>query len=205
MSSGPSREEREAQARLQQQQAQAAQQQQQFFTQAAAPDPLAERLRASRMSWLDATEGKNGPLDVSKLEGMAPYLDLYNRGRARREGERQGIGVLQMGVQGSNPELAARIAEQHDSERQQESAGAFENAFRMRDSEMRDSIMPLIGMKSSKDLSLAGLASGNANSARDAYLTMLLKPKKPPFWQSALMGGLGAVGGMFSGRYGGSD
>jgi hypothetical protein len=203
MSSGPSSEERRQQQLLQQQQQQALAQQNQFFTQAAEKDPLAERLRASRMSWLDATEGKNGPFDVGKLEGMAPYLDLYNRARAKREGERVGVGALKMGLDASSPELAARIAEQRDTERQQDAAGGLENAFRAKDSEMRESVMPLINQKASKDLSLAGLASGNSNAAQDRYLAMLLRPKKRPFWQSMLTGGLGAVGSIFAGR--GSD
>jgi hypothetical protein len=181
---------------LRQQQQQALTQQQQFFTQAAAPDPLTERLRASRLEWLDATEGRSGPLDVSKLKGMAPYLDLYNRGRAKREGERVGIGALQMGVQGQNPELAARIAEQRSTEREQESAGAFENAFRLKNAEMTDSVMPLIGMQTSKDMGLASLASGNSNAAQDRYLQYLLRPRRQPFWQQALMGGMQAGAGM---------
>jgi hypothetical protein len=192
MGGGPSREEQRQQQLLQQQQQQALTQQNQFFTQAATPDPLAERMRTSRLKWLDDTEGKNGPLDVGKLEGMAPYLDLYNRARAKREGERVGIGALKMGLDASSPELAARIAEQRDTERQQEAAGGLENAFRTKDAEMKDSVMPLIGMRQQKDMGLASLASSNSNSARDAYLQMLLRPKKTPFWQSMLAGGMQA-------------
>lgn len=189
MGGGPSREERQAQADLERRNREALAQQNQFFQQAAAPDPLAERRRAATLKWLDDTEGKNGPLDVSKLEGMAPYLDLYNRGRARREGERVGIGALQMGVNASSPDLAARIAEQRQGEREQEAAGNLENAFRMKDSEMKDSIMPLIGMKQSKDMGLASLASNNYGSSRDAYMQMLLRPKKQPFWQQMMLAG----------------
>jgi hypothetical protein len=190
MGGGPSRSEREAEERLRQQQAASLQQQNQFFAQAAEKDPLAERMRESRLKWLDATEGRSGPLDVSKLEGMAPYLDLYNRGRARREGERVGIGALKMGLDASSPELASRIAEQHDTERQQEAAGGLENAFRMKDAEMKDSVMPLMNYQHDRGMGLASLASGNARSAQDAYLQMLLRPKKQPFWQQMVMGGL---------------
>lgn len=196
MGGGPSREERAAQESLRLQQQQAAQQQQQFFQQAAAPDPLAERMRASRLEWLDQTEGKNGPLDVSKLDGMAPYLDLYNRGRAKREGERVGIGALQMGVEGQNPELAARIAEQRSTEREQDAAGAFENAFRMKDAEMKDSVMPLMGYQQDRGMGLASLASSNSNSAQDRYLQMLTRPRQRPFWQQMLISGAQTAGSM---------
>lgn len=195
MGGGPSREERAQTAALQRQQQQALETQNRLMTQAETPDPLAERLRAQRMSWLDATEGRNGPVDVTKLEGMAPYLDLYNRGRAKREGERQGIGVLQMGVNASNPDLAARIAEQRGAEREQEAAGAFSNAYNMKDAEMRGSIMPLLGLQQNRDLGLAGLSSSNYNNATDQYLRLLTRPRQPSMWGSILGGALNA-GGM---------
>lgn len=198
MGGGPSRSEREAQAALQRQQQQALETQNRLMTQAETPDPLAERLRTQRMLWLDATEGKNGPVDVTKLEGMAPYLDLYNRGRAKREGERQGIGLLRMGVNASNPDLAARLAEQRGAEREQEAAGAFSNAYNMKDAEMRESIMPLLGLQQNRDMGLAGLSSSNYNNATDQYVRMLNRPRQPSIWGSILGGALGAAGSIGS-------
>lgn len=192
MGGGPSREEREASARLQRQQADALATQNRLLTRAETPDPLAERIRQSHTSWLDAVEGRSGPFNVETLPGMAPYLDLWNRSRSRREGERMGTGALRLGAANQNPEIAARIAEQKQVEREQEAGGNLENTFRLKDAEVRGSVLPLLGLQQSRDLGLAGIGSSNYTNATNAYLQFLTRQRTPSFWSQLALGSLQA-------------
>lgn len=162
---------------------------------AAAPSPLETAYDKERMGWLDQTSGKEGPIDVTKLRGMGPSLGLYNSASQRQQGERMGIGALRLGAEGANPGLSQLLRQQSDDQRQQEASGGLENAYRMKDAEMRGSIMPLLGLQQNRTMGLAGMASGNSNQASERYTNF--KPA-PSFWQQMLMGGIGAAGQLGS-------
>lgn len=196
MGGGPSREERDYQSRLREREASAVETQNRLMERAEKPDELAERIRGTRMKWLDAVEGKAGPFDVTKLEPMAPYLNLWNRSRTRRDGARMGTGALRLGVANQNPEIAARISSQQEIEREQEAGGALQGAFNLKNAEMTESLMPLMSLQQSRDLSLAGMGSNNVASATDAYAQWLSRPKPRSFWSELALGGVGAAGNM---------
>lgn len=193
MGGGPSREEREEQRRLADERARAAAREERLIAVAERPDPLAERVRSSRMSWLDAVEGKNGPVDVTKMEAMAPYLDLWNRSRARRDGERMGTGALRLGAANQNPEIGARIDEANQLTREQDAAGELQNAFNMKDAEMRQSVMPLLGLQQSRDMGMAGLGVQSGQNAQSAYAQWLNRPRQRSPWLDLAFGGLNAA------------
>ncbi len=196
MGGGPSREERAEQQRLADERTRAAAREERLLAVAEKPDPLAERVRSSRMSWLDSVEGKNGPVDVTKIEAMAPYLDLWNKSRSRRDGERMGTGALRLGAANQNPEIAARISEQRQTEREQEAGGNLENAFRLKDAEMRESYMPLMGLQQSRDLGAAGFGVQASQNATSAYGQWLSRPQRPSFWGQLALGGLSAASNL---------
>ena len=170
------------------------------ITTASVPTPLESAYDKERLDWMNATSGKDGPLDVTKLPGMGPSLGLYNSASQRQQGERMGLGALRLGQDGSNPMLGQLLRSQQDDERQQAAAGGLENAYRMKDAEMRGSIMPLLGLQQNRTLGLAGIQSGNANQASDRYTSF--RPA-PSFWSQLLMTGIGAagqVGAAYAGR-----
>lgn len=191
---GPSQAEREEQERLRQLQAQQLTQQQQYMATAAAPDPLAEALRKEDLDFLNFEQSKGADFDITKAPGMAANLDLFNRAKSKREGERMGIGVLQLGMNAANPELAARIGEQRQTEREQEAAGGLENAYNMRRAEVHGSVLPLVNQRQNQTMGLAGLSSNNANFATDAYTRFLTRPRRTPFWQQLLLSGAQGAG-----------
>jgi hypothetical protein len=157
------------------------------MTVAAAPTPLESAYDKERLDWMDQTSGKAGPLDISTLKGMGPSLGLYNAASQRQQGERMGLGALRLGEQGSNPMLGQLLRSQQEDERQQAAAGGLENAYRMKDAEMRGSIMPLLGLQQNRTMGLAGMTSGNAANATGQWASF--RPA-PSFWQQLLMAGV---------------
>lgn len=207
MGGGPSRDEREAQRRLDEQnrrleeeRRQAQAQATQFITLANQEDPLEARLRERDMKWFDWEEGKNGPRDVMNAP-LGAGLDLYTNAVNRQEGQRHGIGALQLGLNESNPMLTQLLNQQSQDMRQQEAAGGLEQAVRLRSAEANRSALPLADFAQSRRMGLASLTSGNANAAAnasqnasDAYISFLTRPRRPSFWQQMLLGGIGAAG-----------
>lgn len=189
MSSGPSREEREAQERLRQQQVAQQAQQTQFIQAANVPDPLEERMRARDMGWLDWEEGKNGPRDVMNAP-LGAGLDLYTNAARRQFGERMGIGALRLGMNEGNPMLSQLLNQQSEDQRQQEAAGGLEQAVRMKSAEVNRSALPLAEFAQNRRMGLASLSSSNAANSTNAYLQFLTRPKQPSFWKSLLLSGV---------------
>lgn len=154
---------------------------------AAQPKPLETAYDQERLGWLNATSGKDGPIDVTKLPGMGPSYGLYDAASKRQEGQRMGIGALGFGAQNTNPGLGALLRQQSEDQRQQEAAGQLENAYRLKDAEMRGSVLPLLGLQQNRTMGLASLASGNSNQATNTYANF--RPA-PSIWQQLLLAGV---------------
>lgn len=172
----------------------------QFIAVAAQPKPLETAYDQERLGWLNATSGKDGPIDVTKLPGMGPSYGLYDAASERQEGQRMGIGALGLGAQNTNPGLGHLLRQQSEDQRQQDAAGGLENAYRLKDAEMRGSILPLLGLQQNRTMGLASLASGNASNATNQWASF--RPEPSP-WLKLLAGGLnaaGQVGAAYAGR-----
>jgi len=167
---------------------------------AAQPRPLEQAYDSERLNWINSTSGQNGPIDVTKLPGMGPSYGLYDAASRRQQGERMGIGALRLGAEGSNPGLSQLLRQQSEDQRQQDASGQFENAYRMKDAEMRGSVLPLLGLQQNRTMGLASLGSGNSAQATNTYANF--RPA-PSFWQQLLMTGLGgaaSIGSAYAGR-----
>jgi len=143
------------------------------------------------MDWLDWSEGKKGPIDVTKAPGLGPSLDLYSRAKAGEQGERMGIGALRMGVEGSNPNLTSLLREQRQAHRERDAAGALEQAVAVNQADATGSIMPLVSLEQNKRMGLAGLASGAAQDTLGTYASFTGRPRRRPFWQDVILAGMG--------------
>lgn len=195
MGGGASRAEREEQARQAREREQDRQFQTQVITQANKPDPFVDRLRQGGQRYLDWFEGKGDfegqPRDITKAPGFEPYLDLWGRARERRDSDRAGTGLFQLGARGANPNYVALLREQKDAERQQEAAGALGQAWSRHHADVTGSALPIASFDQSRNLSLAGLASSNAAGSRNSYSQFLTRPRRPSFWSQLAMQGLG--------------
>lgn len=185
------KKDQQKQSLLQQQQAEDRARQQQYMTTAAAPSALELSQQKETQDWMDATSGKNGPLDITSLSAMKPNLALYDNASRRQSGERMGIGALQMGAQNTNPGLTQLLRSQQDDQRQQNASGQLENAYRMTDAQMRGNIMPLLGLQQNRTMGLAGMASNSSQNSTNQYANFRVQPS---FWQQMLMQGMGAAG-----------
>lgn len=132
---------------------------------------------------MDATSGKT-PLDISKLPGMAPYLDIYNTAAAKQKGERFGLGSLRFGAANANPNLMGALAQQEQAHAKQDAAAQLGNAFAIRNAEVRGSALPLIGIGENRAGGKTGIAANMANSASNRWASHQIRPG---FWQNMLM------------------
>lgn len=193
---------RERQRRLEEQQAEDRRRQTELIAAAAQPKPVEAAFEREQLDWLDATSGKNGPLDIYNLRQLKPSLALYDAASARQKGERMGIGALRFGADNTNPMLTQALREQQDAERQQAAAGQLENAYRLTDAQMRGSVLPLLSLQQNRSMGLASLASNNAANSTQAWANF--RPA-PSFWRQLLLTGVGGaaqVGAAFAGRPG---
>jgi hypothetical protein len=111
-----------------------------------------------------------------------------------------GIGALRMGMDGDNSGLSTLLASQEQAHREQDAAGQLENAFAVKDAEMRDSMMPILGLQQNRTMGLAGLSNNASQNSTNQWASF--RPR-PSVWQNLLMSGLqGAaqVGSAYAGR-----
>lgn len=203
MGGGPSAEEKRLQKELEDRNRQQQALQTQFINLAATPDPLQERLRQRSMDWMDWSEGKSGPIDVTRAPGLGPSLNLYERARAGEQSERQGIGALRMGTQGSDPGLVSLLSQQRQAHRERDAAGALEQAVAVRGAEATGSALPLISLEQNRRMGLAGLASGAAQDTLGTYAGFTGRQRRRPFWQDLALAGWSSGANLASGGMGG--
>lgn len=193
------KKDQQKQALLQQQSAEDRAREQAALTAASAPSPLEKTYETGVQNYLDDTSGANGPVDFTKVRGLGLAAGLYNNASQRQQGERMGIGALQLGAQGQNPELGQLLRQQSSDERQQAASGQFENAVRMKDAQVRGDVLPLLGLDQNRSLGIASLSSGNANNSTNQYANF--RPA-PSFWQQLLLTGIGGAAQVGAGLAG---
>lgn len=150
------------------------------FQQAQKPSPLQEAWERAQLDFLDWEQGKGRfegkPIDVMEAPGMGPSLSLFRRARAGQEGERMGQGLITMGTNASDPNLTARLAQQAKDRREQETAGALEEAVARRTAEAHGSVLPLAQLNTSRNLSLAGMAGNQAGQSQSLWSQFRVRP-----------------------------
>lgn len=208
MGGGPSAEEKRLQKELEDRNRQQQAMQTQFINLAAAPDPLVTRLRDRDIAFLDwadqkDAQGNAAPLDVRRAPGLGPSLGLYESARRGQQQERQGIGALRMGAQGSDPNLTSLLREQSQAHREQEAAGGLERAVAARQAEATGSILPLASLEQNKRMGLASLASGSASDVLGNLTQFTGRQRRRPFWQDLALAGWSSGANLASGGMGG--
>lgn len=178
----------------------------QSFNEARKPSPLQEAWERQNLDFLNwensrgAYEGK--PLDITNAPGMGPSLALYNRAAAGQQGERQGQGLITMGLSG-NSQLTDKLAQQSKARREQEAAGALENAVAMKTAEAHGSVLPLSALHQSRTMGLAGMAGNQAGGSTGLWANYRVPPGYARQFGSAFSTTLGSTLGRFAGGGGG--
>jgi len=142
------------------------------------------------MDWMAATSGDK-PLDITKLPGMAPYLDVYNTAAAKQKGQRMGLGLLSYGAANANPALVANLAQQDQSHRQQDAAAQLNNAFAVRNAEVRGTALPLINIAENRQQAKLDTTANMANAGADRWSRFQVRPG---FWANLLNNATAGIG-----------
>lgn len=166
------------------------QQQYQQQVQEYKPSPYEEALNQEGIDWLNATNGET-PLDITKLPGMAPYMDIYNSAVAKQAGRRMGTGLLSFGAASANPALIASLAQQEEAHRRQDAAAQVTNAFRIRNAEVRGSALPLIGIGENRAQTKLGTTANMANAGANRWASHQIRPG---FWQGIVNNATQGIG-----------
>jgi hypothetical protein len=151
------------------------------------PSPLEEAQQKRVTGFLsDWDSGK----DVSEIDYLRPYYNLYNNA-ADDTPDMAGEGLLGNNMlSGANGQVAGLIGKQLQSRRQQDASGQLYNAATAAHADATGSQIPfLVGTEQNRFAGKAGLAD-------QRYMAYLNRPKKTPFWQSLLLGGMQTAGQM---------
>jgi hypothetical protein len=146
------------------------------------PSPYEQALNQEGVDWLKATSGET-PLDISKLPGMAPYLDMYKSAVAKQQGQRVGLGMFRDGAASANPNLIASLAQQEEAHRRQDAGNQLNTAFALRNAEVRGSALPLINIGEGRAAGRAGLSGQMSNNAANRWAQHQVRPG---FWSRML-------------------
>lgn len=134
------------------------------------------------VTWLKATSGKE-PLDLTKLPGMQPYLDIFNTAAAKQGAQRFGLGTMAYGAANANPNMIAALQQQDESHRRQDAAAQLNQAFAIKDASIRGTALPLIGIGENRAASKAGTAAQMAMNAGNNWARFQVRPG---FWATLM-------------------
>lgn len=134
------------------------------------------------VNWLKATSGKE-PLDLTKLSGMQPYLDIFNAAAAKQGAQRFGLGTMAFGAANANPNMVAALQQQDESHRRQDAAAQFNQAFAIKDASIRGTALPLIGFGENRNAAKAGTAAQMAMNAGNNWARFQVRPG---FWATLM-------------------
>lgn len=134
------------------------------------------------MDWISATSGKE-PLDITKLPGMQPYLDVFQTAAAKQGAQRFGLGTMAFGAANANPNLMGALAQQDEAHRKQDAAAQLNQAFAIRNAEVRGSALPLIGIGENRAQSKLGTTANMANAGANRWAQF---QPRDSFWGSLL-------------------
>lgn len=146
------------------------------------PSAYEQALNKEGLHWMDATSGKE-PMDVSKLPGMSPYIDIYNAAIAKQKGQRQGIGSLRFGAANANPNLMGALAQQEQAHSRQDAAQQLNQAYAIRNAEVRGTALPLINIGESREAGKTGAIGGQLSGSRGAWASHQIRPG---FWANMM-------------------
>lgn len=167
-------------------------QQNALLAEAAKPSALQQKLEAGNLKFLEQTDGSSGPMDITKVEGMSPYLGLYDNAKRGQDQERFGEGALTLAGEGSGG-WGKLMKQQRQMQREQDAGGQLTNAFAQKNAEVRGSSLPLIGLHQQRTLGVAGQAGQNASNAGQMWMNYR-GTQRPSFWSQLALGAVGAVG-----------
>jgi len=139
------------------------------------PSPYEQALNDEGMAWLNATSGKE-PMDITKLPGLQPYLDIFTSAAAKQGAKRFGLGTMAFGAGAANPNLMAALAQQDEAHRKQDAAMQLGQAFAMKDAAVRGMAMPLIGVGENRNAGRVGATANMALNANNNWARFQVRP-----------------------------
>jgi len=137
--------------------------------------------------------------DIQNLPGFAQNLHFFNKAMENQQGERTGRGLLGIGTPNQSPEIAARILEQQNAERQQAAAGQLEGAANEIYGQANQTASALGLAGESRAQRLAEMGQRGFQDSQGTYLQYLMRPRQPSIWGQLLQGGLSAAAGLATG------
>ncbi|MEZ5427284.1 MAG: hypothetical protein R2747_13525 [Pyrinomonadaceae bacterium] len=128
--------------------------------------------------------------DVKDIEGLRPYLNLYQNAAASQDAEKLGGGVFNLSGEGAG-KMAEKMRSQNALRKEQAASGQLYDSANQAYSYASGVLTPsLIQTQEARN-------SGKASLANQRYQAFLNQPQSPNPWLQAL--GIGAgVAGMFA-------
>lgn len=133
----------------------------------------------------DWTTQTNSPdFDITKVSGMSPYLNLFNRAKANDQSENTPMPTAATWGGTPNPNLAAALKSQGDRSREQEAAGGLQAGYAAKNAEVTGQQLPFIGMQNDKNANLMNLLNNRSLGLSGQYQSSI---NQVPFYQKWLL------------------
>lgn len=146
------------------------------------PSALEATKEKEQTDWYSQTNSPD--FDITKVTGMSPYLNLFNRAKANDRSDDTPLAPAATWGGTPNASLAEALKSQGARSREQEAAGGLQAGFAAKNASIRGETLPFLGMQQDKNLSLINALSGRSSSLYGLQGRMF---EQMPFFQRWLL------------------
>jgi len=140
----------------------------------------------------DWTTQTNSPdFDITKVSGMSPYLNLFNRAKANDQSDNTPMPTAATWGGTPNVALGQALSAQGSRQREQESAGGLQAGFAAKNASITGQTLPFMGMQQDKNMGLINALNNRSLGMYGLYGKSL---ESLPFYQRYLLAGAQGMG-----------
>ena len=153
------------------------------------PTALETATEKEKTDWMSQTNSPD--FDITKVSGMSPYLNLYNRAKSNDLSDDTPMPTAASWGGTPNASLSEALKSQGSRQREQEAAGGLQAGYAAKNASVRGDVLPFLGMQQDKNLGLINALSNRSSNLYGLYGKSL---ENVPFYQRFLLAGMQGAG-----------
>jgi hypothetical protein len=151
------------------------------------PSALEQGKEKEQTDWL--TETNSPDFDITKVGGMSPYLDLFNRAKANDLSDETPLPAAASWGGTPNASLSEALKAQGARSREQEAAGGLQAGYAAKNASIRGETLPFLGMQQDKNMGLINALNGRSLGLYGLYGNSISQPSFFQRWLLAAAAG----------------
>jgi hypothetical protein len=152
------------------------------------PSALEQATEKEKTDWMSQTNSPD--FDITKVSGMSPYLNLFNRAKANNLSDETPLPAAASWGGTPNASLSAALASQGSRQREQEAAGGLQAGYAAKNASVRGDVLPFLGLQQDRNLSLINALNNRSMGLYGMYGNSI--SQMSPFMRFLLSGAQGA-------------